>query len=317
MIYRNIHKGIICNQKFTQRTRSNRERDTTKKVTKPKYCRLLSIIGRSNDPMSKHEIERAFTKESDPSQKSKKGHVYRMIRSLSAEDRRSSVKFLDIQLKEKCLKRISKLGDEHNEDFFQIPEVFISKSRISSYFESITGQKQQAIDEVKEMCRETRNYRYILNFRGFLLLLKGESKSTIYDSRDRIRKVILNPSIIDRVPFLMYWQDFEEMDFDAIDTLEGLVKDLESAILDPTINPKYLLLRITERYYEKVTRHFDFLEEFILIDWRHRKQLKKYDELQISKKIRKYRLTMLKMLKRLLLEQVAIVDRIYKMYSRY
>jgi hypothetical protein len=313
MIYRNIHKDIICNQKSTHRTRSSLERDTTKKVTKPKYCRLLSVIGRSKDPMSKHEMERAFTKEIDPSQKSKKGHVYRMIRSLSAEDRQSSVKFLDILLKEKCLKRISELGEEHNEDFFQIPEVFISKSRMSSFFESITVQKQQAIDEVEEMCRETRNYRYTLNFRGFLLLLYSESKSTIYGSKDRIRKVILNPSIIERVPFLMYWQDFEEMDFDAIGTLESLVKDLESAILDPAINPKYLLLRMTERYYEKATRHFDLLEEFIL----NRKQLKKYDELQISKKIRKYRLTMLKILRRLLFEQVAIVDRIYKMYSRY
>ena len=124
-----------------------------------------------------------------------------MIRSLSAEDRRSSVKFLDIKLKEKCLKRISELGEEHNEDFFQIPEMRISGDRMSRFFDSITDQKQQAIDEIEKMCIKPRNYRYILNFRGFLLFLNGESKSAIHSTRDRIRKVILSPSVIEHVPF--------------------------------------------------------------------------------------------------------------------
>jgi hypothetical protein len=115
----------------------------------------------------------------------------------------------------------------------------------------------------------------------------------------------------------MYWQDFEEMDFDAIGVLKSLVTDFgESVIFDRSISTENLLLRLTERYYEKVTRHFDFLEEFILIDPSNREQLKKYSELQISGKLREYRLTMLKLLKRLLSEQVAIVDRIYEMYSR-
>jgi hypothetical protein len=279
---------------------------------------MLSIIGQSGYPMSKHQIERAFTKEFDPRHKSKKGHVYRMIRGLSAEDRRSSVKFLDIQLKEKCLKRISELGDEYNKDFFQIPEVFIGGNITSPLFVSTTDQEQQAIDEIKEMCFEARNYRYTLNFRGFLLFLNGESKSAIHGIKDRIRKVILSPNILDRVPFLMYWQDFEEMEFDAITMLVGLIKDLgESAILDPSSDTNYLLLRVTERYYDKVSRHFEFFEELILTDPSCRGQLKKYGELQIGRKIKEYRLTMLMMLKKLQLEQVAIVDRIYEMYSRY
>ena len=42
----------------------------------------------------------------------------------------------------------------------------------------------------------------------------------------------------------MYWQDFEEMEFDAISMLKGLVKGFgESVILDPGIDTNYLLLK--------------------------------------------------------------------------
>ena len=70
-IYHNIHKDIVCNQN-ARRSHAQIRKSTAKKVTKPKYCRLLSIIGQNRYPMSKYEIERAFTKEFDPSQKSKK-----------------------------------------------------------------------------------------------------------------------------------------------------------------------------------------------------------------------------------------------------
>jgi hypothetical protein len=264
--------------------------------------------------MSKYEIERAFAIESDPSKKSKKGHVYRMIRSLSAEDQRSSVKFLDIKLKEKCMERISELEKRDGIDYHQIPDMILG-DRQTTFF---PDQNVEATSEIEKMCRQTGNRRYVLNFRGFLLFLNGESKSTVHGSKDRIRKVMLNPNTISHVPVLMYWQDFEKMKFDPISVLKGLVRGFgESAIVDRSIDTDNLLLRITERYYEKVTRHFDFLEEFILIDPNSHEQLKKYGELQISRKIREYRLTMLKMLKKLLSKQVAIVDRIYEMYSRY
>jgi hypothetical protein len=129
---------------------------------------------------------------------------------------------------------------------------------------------------------------------------------------------MLSPNIIDHAPFLMYWQDFEEMEFDAISVLKGLVKGFgENVILDPIIDTNNLLLRVTERYYNEVSKYFDSFEELIFIDPRCREQLKKYNKLQISKKIKEYRLTMLKMLKKLLSDQVTIVDRIYKMYSQY
>jgi hypothetical protein len=126
-----------------------------------------------------------------------------------------------------------------------------------------------------------------LNFRGFLLFVNGESKSNVHGSKDRIRKVMLSPITIDYAPFLMYWQDFEEMEFDAIGTLESLVTGFgESVIFDRSISTNSLLLILTERYYEKVTRHFDLHEDFILIDPSSREQLKKYSGLQISMKLR-------------------------------
>ena len=263
--------------------------------------------------MSKHKIERAFAKEFDPSKKSKKGHVYRMIRSLSAEDRRSSVKFLDIKLKEKCMKRISELEKRDGVDYHQIPDLILGDGQPTFF----PDQNVQASSEIEKMCWKTGNCRSVLNLRGFLLFVNGESNSTVHGSKDRIRKVMLSPITIDYAPFLMYWQDFEEMGFDAIVILESLVTGFgESVILDRSISTNSLLLILTERYYEKVTRHFDLHEEFILIDPSSREQLKKYCGLQISIKLREYRLTMLKLMKRLLSERVAVVDRIYEMYSR-
>jgi hypothetical protein len=295
------------------RSRQTQKRDTAQKVTKSNYHRVLSIVGRSRDPISKHKIERAFAKESDPNKKSKKAHVYRMIRSLSAEDRRCLVKFLDIKLKDKCMRRISELEKRDGVDYHQIPDLILGDIQTTFF----PDQNAQAVSEIEKMCWNTRNWRYLLNLRGFLLFVNGESRSTVHGSKDRIRKVMLSPITMDHSPFLMYWQDFEEMDFDAIGVLKSLVTDFgESVIFDRSISTENLLLRLTERYYEKVTRHFDFLEEFILIDPSNREQLKKYSELQISGKLREYRLTMLKLLKRLLSEQVAIVDRIYEMYSR-
>jgi hypothetical protein len=237
-----------------------------------------------------------------------------MIRSLSAEDRRSSVKFLNIKLKEKCMKRISELEKRDGVDYYQISDMILG-DRQSTFF---PDQNVQATSEIEKMCWQTGNRRYVLNFRGFLLFVNGESKSAIHGSKDRIRKVMLSPNIIDHVPFLTYWQDFEEMEFDAISVLKGLVKDLgENVIVDPIIDTNYLLLRVTERFYNEVSKYFDFFVELIIIDPRRREQLKKYNKLQICKKIKEYRLTMLKMLKMLLSDQLTIVDRIYERYSRY
>jgi hypothetical protein len=273
---------------------------------------VLSIVGRSRDPISKHGIERAFAKESDPNKKLKKAHVYRMIRSLSAEDRRCLVKFLDIKLKDKCMRRISELEKRDGVDYHQIPDLILG-DRQTTFF---PDQNAQAISEIEKMCW-ARNRRYVLNLRGFLLFVNGESKSTVHGSKDRIRKVMLSPITIEYAPFLMYWQDFEEMEFDAIGVLESLVTGFGESVIDPSINTDSLLLTLAERYYEKVTRHFDLYEEFILNNPSNREQLKKYSELQISMKQREYRLTMLKLLKKLLSERVAVVDRIYEMYSRY
>jgi hypothetical protein len=284
-----------------------------KNVTKSEYTRLLSIIGCSERPLSKYEIQEVYAKEK---KKTKQRQVYRMIRTLAAEDPDvpRHLRFLNIKLKETCMKRISELEKRDGADYHHLLD-FILGDRQTTFF---PDQNVQATSEVEKMCWQGGNSRYLLNFRGFLLFLNGESKSTVHGSKDRIRKVMLNPYTTDFVPFLMYWQDFEEMEFDVIRILMDLVNDLgEDNILDPSIDANYLLLRITERYYSKVSKHFDILEECIFLDPRSREQLKKYSELQIGKKIREYRLTMLKMLKKLLSEQVAIVDRIYEMYSRY
>jgi hypothetical protein len=283
-----------------------------KNVTKSEYTRLLSIIGRSNRPLSKYEIQEAYAKEK---KKTKQRQVYRMIRTLAAEDPDvpRHLRFLNIKLKETCMKRISELEKRDDADYHQLLDFILGDGQTTS----LPDQNAQATSEVEKMCWRSRNRRYLLNFRGFLLFLNGETKSTVHGNKDRIRKVMLNPYTTDCVPFLMYWQDFEEMEFDVIRVIMGLVNNLgEDNIPDPSIDANYLLLRITERYYSKVSKHFDILEECIFLDPHNREQIKKYSELQISSKLREYRLTMLKLLKRLLIEQVTIVDRVNEMYSR-
>ena len=76
-----------------------------------------------------------------------------------------------------------------------------------------------------------------------------------------------------------------------------------------------LLLILTERYYNEVSRYFDYLEELSSVAPLHI-QSKKMIELQISKKLKDYRLTILRIQRRLLTEQLTIVDRIFEMYSR-
>ncbi len=69
------------------------------------------------------------------------------------------------------------------------------------------------------------------NFRGFLLYLACELKyGWTQASKQRISEVISNSSLTNKVPFLRYWKDFEDVGFDALNVLNEIITDFNTII---------------------------------------------------------------------------------------
>jgi hypothetical protein len=103
---------------------------------------------------------------------------------------------------------------------------------------------------------DRRRWKYSLNFRGFLLYLVGESRAK-RQNNGRLRKVISNRVILELVPFLQYWQDFEKSGFDVISTLMEIGMEFQNLL---TYNIEYLQRRVTERYFFAVDTYFGQLK---------------------------------------------------------
>jgi hypothetical protein len=312
-------KNLICNQSLST-LHARIHRKTYSKVTKPKYIQVLSIIGRSPRPLTKYRIEEAFAKERG---KSKQRHIYRMIRSLSGEDNYHAegpvdpLKFLDITLKEKCLELIHELDLKYNEKLDYNWERINEGQRIIWASFDLTDEKEKAIREIVSLWENPENRRYSLNIRGFMLFIYGESRSNVQGKRTRIREVIQNPAIINNMPFLKYWQDFQEVGFDVFNELELLAKELEGDILDPNVTNYRIMLRVIDRYYISIINYLRSLEYGTMLDPnKYRERFMKAVELQIwTKKLKEFSLPLLQMQKELLNEQIASIDREYKRHS--
>lgn len=274
----------------------------------------MSIIGHSPSPLSKYEIEEAFAKKNG---KLKQRHVYRMIRSLSGEENyftqgiQDLLKFLDITLKEKCLERIHELELKYNIKLDYNSEN-INEGRAKGPWFDLTDEKEEAIREIDSLWSNTENRRYTLNIRGFMLFIYSVNfVSKVHGKKDRIKEVIQNPIIINKLPFLKYWQDFQEVGFDVFRELELLAEEFGRDILDPNIPNYRIMHKIIERYYISITGYFRSFDYGIMLnpnEWHER--LKKAVELQIwTKKLKEYSLPLLRMQEESLNEQIASIAR--------
>jgi hypothetical protein len=192
-----------------------------KKLTNYKYIILLSVIGQSDRPLTSYEIFKLVGRSK---------YVYEMLKELA----RVPKPFTDRRTNPKYQKRNRESNPEDQKEY----ERRLNAAMKHPSFVTVTKQK-----------------KYSLNFRGFLLYLAGESAVRRGDNR-RIRKVVSNPLILKQAPFLQYWQDFEAAEFDVIEVLGYIGKEFQSQL---DYSEEYLQRRVTERYFMSVDRYFDLL----------------------------------------------------------
>lgn len=176
---------------------------------------------------------------------------------------------------------------------------------------------------------------YTGSFRGFLLYLAGEYRhGWSQASKERIRKVISNPGIIQKVEFLKYWRDFEDVGFDVLDILKKIITDFNTIIKEhyrdyshdyntyeddhsPIIGLKArdtsddnVKLILTERCHKAVLDYFSRFEyPTILSPIVSTKQYLIYKNLKIESKLREYNLEMLKIQRNLLSRRLNRIDK--------
>lgn len=136
------------------------------------------------------------------------------------------------------------------------------------------------------MRNNRENWRYTLNLRGLLLYLFGWAQST--DNRQRIReisKVISNPALMEKIPFLMHWQYFERIGFNIFDLLLSLSSEYQNQMHIDAEEDNYLLRRITERFFIEVENHFHRVSQnpvYLIRKKMERKSMTKYWRKEIS-----------------------------------
>lgn len=166
-------------------------------------------------------------------------------------------KELDIELSTLRKRHESIIHDELNTPHSK-NELIEIESKINAAKSNLSKTEKRLNSTVR------RGRRYSLSFRGFLLYLYNEFKSSRRDIR-RIHAVISNPIIISEAPFLLYWMDFEKAGFHVVDILLKISIELRSQLHIDGEYDNYLLRRTTERYFIEVSNYFYDLDITFLI----------------------------------------------------
>jgi hypothetical protein len=249
--------------------------------------------------------------------------VYRMVKSLSGEDDSRGLvdplKFLDITLKEKYLKRIQELELKHNEKLdYNIERINQGIGIISASFD-FTDEKLEVIREIQDFWDDKENRTYSMNIRGFMLFIYSiYFKYKVHDRKDRISEIIKNPTIVDKFQFLRYWQDFQEAGFDVFGELQSLAGEVQYDILNPNISNSRLTLKVVEGYYISINSYFHHLEYGRMLNpdkWHE--QFRRAVELQSWQKLKELNLSLLRIQKELTNDQIAYLDREYERHTRF
>ena len=154
------------------------------------------------------------------------------------------VYYLDVTYENRTLNSINKMKCEH-------PNLTIAGLR-------------EFFPVLNRAVSDSKNWRYTLNFRGFLLFLIGISNiSNKKIMCKRIKEVILNERIKELAPFLQYWDIFEKEGFPVIKLLIKIADELKDQLnyetTDLSNNNSYLLKRATEYYFIRWINYFDYI----------------------------------------------------------
>jgi hypothetical protein len=251
-----------------------------KNLTNTRYTVLLSIIGTSEIPLSTYQIFQRTGKSK---------YVYEMIKELTGIPKEP---FTDRLTNPKYRKRNRESNPEYQREYEQKMKAGARGPR----YVSITGDDFNS-----------REWKYSLNFRGFLLYLVGEARAKRQDNR-RLRKVISNPVILELAPFLLYWQDFEKSKFDVIGTLREIGIEFQNLLNIHSIG--YLQRRVTERYFFTADRYFGQLKRPLFLHI----YIKHVDR-QTHLKLKDYRLKMYSTLNEWYKKEIELNNKKLQFYS--
>ncbi|MGH9977268.1 MAG: hypothetical protein ACRD8Z_15750 [Nitrososphaeraceae archaeon] len=165
--------------------------------------------------------------------------------------------FLYITLTDKA-RKLSPLLDQYWD--------YIRNWHKGSYMEIRAELLEQIFNspECMKIINDSKHWKYSLNFRGFLLFLAGESRIKPDDvkSDQRIRDVLINPVILTIAPFLEYWDIFEQIEFNILNTLRNIGRDFEDHLYLKDFTEEDLVYLITQRYTGILEQYLTFVHMY-------------------------------------------------------
>jgi hypothetical protein len=251
-----------------------------KKLTNLRYTVLLSIIGRTEIPLTTYQIFQRMGGSK---------YVYEMIKELTGTPKEP---FTDWLTNPKYRKRNRESNPEYQKEY----EKKMKAGTRGPTYVSVSGDNFNP-----------RKWKYSLNFRGFLLYLVGEARAKRQDNR-KLRKVISNPAVLELAPFLQYWQDFERSKFDVFGTLREIGIEFQNLLTIHSI--EYLQRRVTERYFFAVDNYFGQLRRAIFFHI----YIKTVDR-QTHLKLKEYRVKMYSTLNEWYRNEIELNDNMLQFYS--
>ena len=180
----------------------------------------------------------------------------------------------------------------------------VSEERLERYFETM--------NEIQQVWKNREYWKYSLNFRGFLLYLNGEYQSRRKETNSRIRQVISNPRVMEKAPFLRYWQDFEKAGFDIVGHLKDIGMEYRNQ-LEYDAQDDYLLSMVSERYFVPLENILFF--NFLKFPYFFVEKLGTEQYSALHKKINEYRSITLKLLRNLLSTKIEKFDKLREVYQ--
>jgi hypothetical protein len=292
------------------------------------YINRLIAFGKIDDNtlFIEHTRDKEFIVIELPKGRMMLDDVYMSIRSLKGDELELRKKYSHIALKNDREGKLAIYTLKHNPSASaktRFLDVTLSKEAENKLSE-IKQREEQKVGHIispfdlMEFCPEykdvrinKKNWRYSLNFYGFLLYLACEYEAERKDVR-RIYAVISNPAVLNHAQFLWYWEDFKtnikgfKVDEILVEIGNEFKNQLDYDII--TEDKNYLLKRVTERYFAELYRccYYNFGMGFISRWYANNKILQGKDT--IFKKLVEYRIYILQTQRKWLTEEIKNID---------
>ena len=194
---------------------------------------VLRVIGSSPRPLSTYQIfKQVHTK-----------YAYEVIKDLHKNG------FVMISYNEKTKNEIDMLDKQMGTT--SVVDEFKIRSRTFSSFEE-EQQIDRTIGRISSLSNEPKNWRYSLNFKGFLLYLIGyQNRKVNYKFTNIVIKNLKTSKEFDFLEYLDTFQDDVFTTFEKIDLLIEIAIELQFQL--KTLTKEYLSYYLKRRLYDEIT----------------------------------------------------------------